>query len=509
LRALTRPSALRAALVFVGLLLVFVLLRTLALEADPPARLPYGINSRELFAEGAAKAHEARNYALFGEWRTHPADNYQFWRPQAPVWVYSLAAFFRVFGVSVASVRAHSVLVAVLGFWVCLVYGKKQLSSVGLVVFGLLLGCNYFYVHYTRAGLIEPMVNLFAAATVFSCYRALREPRWLLVATLCLLLGLFSKMSGLFLLPMLLLCGFVSLRSAQNVPRAEKLAVLVGSVALLGAAAWYMASDAYLQRATWTVAHMAYAKDGQQDIDTDKLEPLAAFGHYFSAERWYGRFFLLFPVAAPLAIPAVVHSLRELWRTRTLNWDSLTVLWLVLAHASLQLTPLLDLRFYLVLFPPVALLGARGLDLWTARLKHVRFAAPALALATIAMCLALDAPRQIAWFRARTYAVRDANRRVAQLIGRREDAVVVGMWAPWLTLATPYKFYVVRNYFNVSKQALSQLGVTHLLLAPGDRSGKFVQQSFPRQFKSKRSLGSFRVYTQPITLYELTEPLSR
>jgi hypothetical protein len=81
------------------------------------------------------------------------------------------------------------------------------------------------------------------------------------------------------------------------------------------------------------------------------------------------------------------------------------------------------------------------------------------------------------------------------------------LWAPWLTLQTPYKFYIVRDYFNVTKPALARLGITHLLLAPGDRSGKHVQKSFPRQFRSKRSLDTFRVYTQPITLFELTEPI--
>ena len=125
LQGLKAPnSKLRSALLLVSLLLLFVGLRALALTADPPAKLPYDINTRELFAEGAAKAHEARNYALFGQWQTHPVDNYQFWRPQAPVWVYSLAAVFKLCGVSIASFRAHSILVAGAGLLLCLLYGK-------------------------------------------------------------------------------------------------------------------------------------------------------------------------------------------------------------------------------------------------------------------------------------------------------------------------------------------------------------------------------------------------
>jgi hypothetical protein len=333
------------------------------------------------------------------------------------------------------------------------------------------------------------------------------DVRYLPIACGCLLLAVFSKMHGLVLLPLFLVCGFVALRRADALSLRHKLLVLLPCGLMLSAAALYMSSEAYLQRAVWTVAHMAYAQDGQTEIDTNKLEPLKVLARYASGERWYERFFLLFPVAAVLAVPAVVHALRDFWRERRLQWDQLTLLWLLLVHGSLQLSPLTDLRFYLSLFPPVALLGARGLDLTINAMSRWRFAGPAAAVVAIGICGAIDLPRQQAWFTKRTYGVRDANQRVMQLIGPRDDATVVGMWAPWLTMETPYKFYIVRNYFNVEKQALGQLGITHLLLAPGDRTGKFVRRSFPRQFRSKRALDSFKVYTQRLTLYELTEPL--
>lgn len=489
---------------FLGLL--FLAIRLPALEADPPMKLPYGIQTRELWAEGAAKAHEARNYALFGAWRTSPVDNYQFWRPQAPVWVYSLAAVFKLLGVSILSARIHSIAVAWLGFMALLIYARRKLSPVGLIALGIFLGVNHFYVQYTRVGLVEPMVNLFAATTVYSAYRALTDPRWLVYTTGSSLLAVFSKMSGLALLPLLMVCAVVSLRRAKLGAR-QALYLLAPSMLLLVCAAIYMSSPEYRQRASWAVAHVGYAKEGQTTFDTDKLELLDVFTRYLSPKRWTERFFLLFPVAATFCVPAVVHTVRQYWRTRSWGWDELTLLWLLLTHASLQVSPLMDLRFYLCLFPPVALMGARGLDLSVAALARQRAAGLVLAVAAFSICLAIDLPRHTAWLRNRTYGVLEANRRVREQIGARADAVLVGLWAPWLTLETPYKFYVVRERFNVTKESLSRLGITHLLLAPGDRSGKFVQKSFPRQFRSKQPLTSFDVYTQHITLYELTEPL--
>lgn len=498
-------SKFRALWLLLLLLAVFVGLRVLALDADPPAKLPHRIPIRELWAEGAAKAHEARNFALFGSWSTNAADNYQFWRPQAPVWVYSLAAFFKAAGVSIISARLHSVVVAAAGFLVAWCYGRKQLTSFGLLAFGVFLGCNYFYIQYTRVGLIEPMVNLFAAATVYCCYRTLSAPQWLTAATVSLLLCVFSKMNGLVLLPLVVLSGFVGLRRKPELGKRELVDLLLPSCLLLVAAAVYMSSDGYLRRVVWNVAHLAYAQEGGTEVDAGRIDPFAILERYATFKRWNERFFVLLPVACVLAVPTLVHAARDFWRHRSLTWEGLTVLWLLVMHAALQLTPLRDLRFYLTLFPPLALLGARGLDLCVAYLLRWRAAAPVFGVAVLLASLSIDLPRQLEWYKQRTYGVRDANRRVAELIGPRQDVVIVGMAAPWLTLATPYKFYFVRDYFNVTKPALARLGITHLLLAPGDRSGKHVQRSFPRQFKSKRALGTFRAYTQPFTLFELTE----
>src|SRR5262249_27730802 len=119
--------------------LLFVLIRLAGIDADPPHILPNGGRAQELWAEGAAKAQEARNWALFGRFQVHPADNYQFWRPQSPVWVYSLAGFLKLFGVTTVVHRVHSILVGALGLIAVLGYARKQLGSVAWMLLGLFL----------------------------------------------------------------------------------------------------------------------------------------------------------------------------------------------------------------------------------------------------------------------------------------------------------------------------------------------------------------------------------
>jgi 4-amino-4-deoxy-L-arabinose transferase-like glycosyltransferase len=484
----------------------FVIARALWVDADPPGALPNGARSQELWAEGAAKAQEARNWALFGTWQTNAADNYQFWRVQAPVWVYSLAASLKLFGAKTVVLRMHSIWVGAVGFALTLVLGRHGLRRVGWGALGAFLALSYYYVIYTRAGLLEPMVNLFAAALVLCTYLALSRPLWLVPATWALVLAVFSKMSGLFLLPVLLIGGATALyRARSSGPRAW-LPPLAHAVAVLGSVVLYMSSAAYRQRVVWNVAHMAYNLDGRTEVDMERVDFGRVFERLLEPQRYHSALFPLFPVALVLCVPALVRLVRSLIRREPLGWDGLCWLWLASGFASLQLTDSTYVRFYLVLFPPVALLGARGLDLALEWLGPRRALRMALAGVTLGAFLYINVRQYADWWRKRTYQVRDTNRAVRRLT-RNQQAVFIGMWAPWLTFDTSHKFYTVRSYFNVTKPALAELGVTHLLLRPNDLSGSIFSRHFRDEFASKRKLARFRVHGNSLTLFQLREPL--
>ncbi|MEO0605257.1 MAG: hypothetical protein AAF211_27755, partial [Myxococcota bacterium] len=90
-------------------IVVFVGLAFASLGADPPTAVPFTLSRRdlvELVVEGPAKAHEARNKALYGEWYLGEHDTYRFWRRQSPLWVWSQYLWFEVFGVGWTQARA-------------------------------------------------------------------------------------------------------------------------------------------------------------------------------------------------------------------------------------------------------------------------------------------------------------------------------------------------------------------------------------------------------------------
>lgn len=483
-----------------------MIVRALWVDADPPSALPNGARSQELWAEGAAKAQEARNWALFGRFQSNPADNYQFWRIQAPVWVYSLAATLKLFGAKTVVLRMHSIMVGALGFALTLWFGRYGLRRVGWGALGAFLALSYYYILYTRAGLLEPMVNLFSAALVLCTYLAFSRPLWLVPATWALVFAVFSKMSGLYLLPVLLLGGGAALYQVRRAGYRVWLPPLAHAGVVLGAVTLYMSSSAYRQRVVWNVAHMAYNRDGGTEVDMDRIDLAHVFVRLFDPQRYQAALFPLFPVALALCVPALVSLVLSLRRREVPRWDVLCWLWLLSAFASLQLTNSTYVRFYLVLFPPVALLGARGLDALLEWLASWRPAQVGVVVVALGAFLYINGEQYQNWWQRRTYQVRDTNRQIRKLT-QGEHAVFIGMWAPWLTFDSRHEFYTVRNYFNVTKPVLAQLGVTHLLLRPKDLSGSVFKRHYRREYSTKRKLGRFRVHGSSLTLFKLKKPL--
>ncbi|MGB8328603.1 MAG: hypothetical protein WCE62_00640 [Polyangiales bacterium] len=78
------------------------------------------------------------------------------------------------------------------------------------------------------------------------------------------------------------------------------------------------------------------------------------------------------------------------------------------------------------------------------------------------------------------HVLADTNRAIEAQIGER-DAVVLGAWAAPLIFDTPYQTYYVKpKAFNMSREALESMNVTHLLVRNrNDWTYRFIQKTFP------------------------------
>jgi 4-amino-4-deoxy-L-arabinose transferase-like glycosyltransferase len=174
----------------VAILVLAALVRGLFPAADPPSNPTVGV----VWHDEGAWTHNARNKALFGEWR---ADN---WNPMyiAPVFTALEFASFKAFGVGIRQARLVS---EVLG-WLSVLLLAAGVAHLGGRRAGLiaaaLLATNYVYVMWNRAALMETPMTAFIVMAWYCYTRAERAPAWGWGAGAFALAAFFTKASAAF-----------------------------------------------------------------------------------------------------------------------------------------------------------------------------------------------------------------------------------------------------------------------------------------------------------------------
>jgi hypothetical protein len=199
-----------------GVMLLAIALRALYPTADPPWRGTVGV----VWHDEGAWTHNARNRALWGEWRLDA------WNPifLAPVFTGLEYASFATFGVGTWQARlvsevAGTIAVLLLALGVTRVGGRLA----GLIA-GALLATNYVYVMYDRAAIMESSMAAFVVFAWYGYTRAQRQPMWGIFAAFAALLAYFTKAAAAFSLAALALTCLWSLfmeRDAATAARAS------------------------------------------------------------------------------------------------------------------------------------------------------------------------------------------------------------------------------------------------------------------------------------------------
>ena len=169
------------------------LLRGLYPAADPPWRAPAGPVGIVWHDEGAW-VHNARNKALFGQWRTDE------WNPVfiAPVFTGLEYLSFSAFGVGVRQARLVSAAAGLISVLLLALGVRRIGGTLAGGIAGLLLATNYVYVMYNRAAIMEALMAAFIVASWYCTTRADKQPVWGALAGVCATLAFFTKAAAAF-----------------------------------------------------------------------------------------------------------------------------------------------------------------------------------------------------------------------------------------------------------------------------------------------------------------------
>ena len=178
--------------ILAGIALLALAVRAAFPLADPPWHSPLGITWHD---EGVW-AHNARNKALFGEWRADA------WNPMyvSPVFTTLEYLSFTIFGVGLWQARLVSMAAGVASA-IALTAGLRNFSTAAVALAGgLLLAVNYTWVMFSRVALLEATM-IAAMVAAWACYaRSGRHWRWGVAAAVLALVAFFTKASAAFFL---------------------------------------------------------------------------------------------------------------------------------------------------------------------------------------------------------------------------------------------------------------------------------------------------------------------
>jgi 4-amino-4-deoxy-L-arabinose transferase-like glycosyltransferase len=492
------------------LTVVFIAIRLAWVTADPPLTLPNRARVYELYTDPPAKSYEARNHALFGQWATSPADNYQFWRIQAPLWVYPISWFYQLFGAGYAQMRTFSTLSAAAGLVLFLLFAQKKLRGLPYFLAGSFLVFNYYYILFARSGLLEALLNTYVILCVFCLYQARRNLAWLLAAEWALVASFLTKQTGLYLLPVCLVAGVLAWnhQRKQGASRALLIAPFVQGAALAGGMAWYVFREAYWRTVTWNYGHMLFNEDSTGEVDASRFPLLPALKRLALPETWGQGFFSLFPIAGALAVIGVLVVLYRAIRKRERDdWELLVTGWLVASFGVLLLTPLTGVHYRLILFPPVAMMAGVAIQ-WFMTLPGIdvkRALAYGVPTLLFTVELGLHGFWYWQWASTRSYDMTAATDLLRSTVGN-EGNVFAGMWSGPLIFNTKNKYYYIKAIFNSEGDAIAELHLTHLLeLDKWDLAAARIHTTQPEMFFAKEQRLSFDLRGHTLKLYEFTK----
>jgi hypothetical protein len=212
------PKVLKGALLF--LILCFSLMRFVHLNADFPPGITW---SSELYTDDGQNAAAAMRHVLTGQWYLAGDVNTQVY---APVGMILHRISFALFGLSLSSARITVVVSFLLITLLASLLVRRSFGDYAALLTALLLTSNYVGFAYSRLATMDLVATSFVIASLYAAGGLKGKsglPR-LLVASFLLTLGMLTKLTVIFAVPLL---AFVAWRGGSSLK--ERVLFLIAS----------------------------------------------------------------------------------------------------------------------------------------------------------------------------------------------------------------------------------------------------------------------------------------
>ncbi len=495
---------------WVAIVTVYLGMRSVYLDADAPRRLAHGGIGTELLVEPVAKSHEARNWAMTGRFQTNPADNYQFWRPQAPVWVYPVAGMFRVFGTTYATLRVTATIYGLVGLVGVILLANRRWGASGAVMAGVFFATDNVGVFFGRSGLLEPIVAAWLILALYAVDRAFDHVAWLLPALALTVLALGTKLAALPALPVFFVYGVWLLRKPAGTTRAMawRFGLIAAGLITVGFLVAYAMTEDFQRTLTWNFRHMVLGQEGGTAYNLDSVDPEDIGPGLSQLPARLRVYWCAFSAMGVAGFIEAVWRTVELARRRATLRDLLPAAMFFSFAVAVFGATFFAYRFVLLMGPPLVVLAVDFFHR-VARLVALRKPSFTLRKAHLTVIGVYAVLHLAAWGFALsrlTYEVKDAANVIQKSIGDRTDAVCMGLWSAPLILETTCTHFYVKRTFNSTREQLVALKPTHLVfLDEKDDTMAIIKSQWPELYQARKPVQRFEIRGFGLEFFEVGE----
>lgn len=458
-------------------------LRLLWLDADADASLTW---SGAPFTDEGLYSHAARNQVLFGTWRTDEWDN----RLVSPLFDLLALVSYALLGVGYVQLRLISVLCATAALPLFYRLLRDDLSPGWATLATALWACDYFWLQYSRLGLLEPGMVAWLVAAAW-CWRRALDGRlgWAIGCGVCAATAWVWKSLALLFVPVPLL-ALLLLGGAQI---GRRVRWRLGGGYLLG-----LALPLAIYLVGWYLPHQAELTHYNQFYTADRLPgSLAGLGRTVWNNLRAREVWAQTPLLVGAALVGAARALGARWRGALPPSVALCLAWAV-CGAVLLAMPYSPSRYYTLLLP--ALVGLASFAVLPSATPRWPSRARWLPLGLLGLCMLWNGWWYAQWALDRRSTLPASSRALGRLVPR--DELVLGVTACGLSLANDLRCAPAISGLANDDRPLTRLGVRYVLVEdgnPDDFMRRFARAALARA----TPLGRLALGPRSVTLYRL------
>ncbi len=343
------------------IILLGAYLRLSHLSADPPPDLTWSLSS---YTDEGAIVINARNKVLWGEWKM---DDF-FRMGISPLLSLSYFFIFKTAGIGFIQIRILPVFLSLGTILLAFFMLKREGNPKGALLSSFFLATAYIYIMHNRLALEETSLLFFLLLSLFFVQLGQVKKLYFIIGGVAFTLGvLFTKISGLFFFPVIILEIFRrSWMEKEEIKKKilENLFYFGLGIAIAGIV-WLL-----LVFLPYKDAVIGYIQAGALKSAAGQAEDLGAFLKSLItlgvSDKLFTRMFFIF-ILSFLYVFYWIRNIREKIKAKS-SMEFVCVFWLIAGMLFLSIPNYHPIRYQLILLPPMCILSGLFVEkIWEAQ----------------------------------------------------------------------------------------------------------------------------------------------